>query len=162
MYPIHDFDVLLLMATALSSKRRPADLVEIVAAADLIQGSIPSEAKLVEAFHRLGGHGLIVAAESGYALTPAGEELVAGQPRKGSTAERFSAVRDNLAEYQPLREHPPVVVTEEQVAEAVQAHRAAAKSAVPNLLAPKPKVSEKSTKRYDQRRRFGTPPRRKD
>ena len=36
MHPVHDVDSLLILATALSSKRRPAELVEIVSAADLL------------------------------------------------------------------------------------------------------------------------------
>jgi hypothetical protein len=42
MYPVHDVDALLLIATTLSSKRRPAELVEIIAAADLLQVAIPA------------------------------------------------------------------------------------------------------------------------
>ena len=36
MYPIHDHDPLVLLATALAAKRRPAELLEIMAAIDLI------------------------------------------------------------------------------------------------------------------------------
>jgi hypothetical protein len=36
---------LVLLATALAAKRRPAELLEIMAAIDLIQGNIPNEAK---------------------------------------------------------------------------------------------------------------------
>ena len=57
MYPIHDHDPLVLLATALAAKRRPAELLEIMAAIDLIQGNIPNEAKLSEAFARLGQSG---------------------------------------------------------------------------------------------------------
>jgi hypothetical protein len=41
---------LVLLATALAAKRRPAELLEIMAAIDLIQGNIPNETKLSEAF----------------------------------------------------------------------------------------------------------------
>ena len=46
MHPILDSDALVLLATTLSAKRRPAELVEIIAAAELIVGSLPGEAKL--------------------------------------------------------------------------------------------------------------------
>ena len=36
MYPINDIDAQLLLATLIASKRRPAELVEIVAAADVL------------------------------------------------------------------------------------------------------------------------------
>ena len=73
MYPIHDHDPLVLLATALAAKRRPAALLEIMAAIDLIQGNIPNEAKLSEAFARLGQSGLLVERDDGVALTPAAE-----------------------------------------------------------------------------------------
>jgi len=66
MQTIHDVDALLLMATLLASKRRPADLVEIMAAADLVQGSVPAVNKLVESFARLGTAGLLVEVEGGF------------------------------------------------------------------------------------------------
>lgn len=165
MYPIHDLDVLVLMATALSSKRRPALLAEIVAAADLIQGSIPPEGRLAESFRRLGGFGLLAAVDGedgGFTLTPDGEAIVSGLPKKASTVERFSGIRDQLIDYHPKGTHPPIDITPEEVAAAIQAHRSAAQAKGRNLLVPKAKVAEGSNKRYDQRRKFGTPRRNKD
>jgi hypothetical protein len=159
MYPIHDSDVLLLLAVALSSKRRPAELVEIVAAADLIQGSLPLEEKLFDAFHRLAGCGLLGAVVGGFTLTPAAQ--VSGYKQKASVVDRFHGTREKLADYQPSGEHAPIELTTEQLGAAFHAHRTAAKAAVQNLLAPKPKVAEGSNKRYDQKRKFGSPPRRK-
>lgn len=48
MHPIDEFDVLLLLATALSSKTA-AQMVQY-AAADLFQQAIPAEAKMIERF----------------------------------------------------------------------------------------------------------------
>ena len=49
----------------LAAKRRPAELLEIMAAIDLIQGNIPNEEKLSEAFARLGQSGLLVERDDG-------------------------------------------------------------------------------------------------
>ena len=59
MQPIHDTDVLLLLSLAFSSKRRPAELIEIVAAAEIVQGVIPANVRLIESFSRLSQCGLI-------------------------------------------------------------------------------------------------------
>ena len=109
MHPVHDVDALLLLATALSSKRRPAELAEIMAAADLIQGAIPAEQKLVEAFARLGRNGLISAGEGGIALTPPALAMVADLPKKMVEAdERIFTIKAKLAAYQPEGEQAPV------------------------------------------------------
>jgi len=115
MYPVHDVDALLLLAMALASKRRPAELAEIIAAADLIQGSIPSESKLGEAFHRLSMHGLIREAEGGFTLTPDAQKIMTGQPRKADAQERILGIKENLSAYNPQEEHPPILVTAEQL-----------------------------------------------
>ena len=65
MHTIHDVDVLLLLASALAAKRRPADLAGIMAALDLVQKNIPAAPKLGEAFARLGSYGLLVARDGG-------------------------------------------------------------------------------------------------
>lgn len=161
MYPIHDFDVLLLMSTGIASKRRAAALVEILGAAELIQGSMPPATKLIDAFHRLSGYGLLQAVDGGYMLTPDGQDIVAGTRKKTTTAQRFNDAREKLVAYEPKAAHEPSRPSSEEMAAALSAYRTAARSATSNMLAPKPKVAEDSDKRYDQRRRFGTPPRRK-
>ena len=85
MYPVHDVDALLLIATTLASKRRPAELVEIIAAMDLLQVAIPDESRLVEAFEHLGKHGMICAGESGFSLTDDAEKVMAEQPKRGTS-----------------------------------------------------------------------------
>ncbi len=82
MHPIHDVDVVILLATMMSSKRRPAELVELVAAADMIQGFIPYESKLGDAVSRLSCHGLICQEGQGFALTPDATKILAAMPRR--------------------------------------------------------------------------------
>ena len=115
-----DIDVVVLMATALSAKRRPAQLVEIVAAADLLQDFVPAGEKLAEAIHRLSSLGLIDAAEGGFALTQRGQEIVAKQPRKADPEQRMAAVKDSLAAYAAKGEYPAVLLTREQISAAMK------------------------------------------
>ncbi|MCK0507209.1 hypothetical protein [Aromatoleum anaerobium] len=150
MHPVHDVDALLLLALALSSKRRPAELAEIMAAADLIQGSIPSETKLGDAFHRLSTHGLINEVDGRFTLTPDAQKIMAGQPRKAETAERIFSVREKLSAYEPAGKHAPIVLTGEQLAQAILAHRSAGQGAGKNMLVPKPKTVD-DDKRPDKR-----------
>ncbi len=159
MTPIHDVDVLLLLATALSAKRRPAELVEIMAAIDLLQGNIPAEAKLSEGIARLAGNGLMIEAGSGLALTPDAQKLVEGPPRKGDAAEHLFLVKNRLSEYKVKGEHAAILIAEEQLTAAMLAHRAAAAGAARNLLVPKPKPAE-TAKRPGQRQRKPVPARR--
>lgn len=139
MRPVHDVDVIILMATTLASKRRPADLAEIVAAADLLQGSIPFIEKLGEAIQRLSGAGLIAATEEGFTLTSLGRDLMARQPRKAATEELIAAVRGELAAHAPTQQSAAIDLTQEQLAKAIQTHKAARKTPGKNLLMPKPK-----------------------
>ncbi len=160
MTPIHDVDALLLLATALSSKRRPAELLEIMAAIDLLHGNIPAEAKLSEAIARLAGCGLMIEAGSGLALTPDAQKMVERLPKKGDAAEHLFLVKDRLAAYTVKGEHAAVAIAEEALRAAMLAHRAAAAGAGKNLLVPKPKPAE-TTKRPGQRQRKPVPARRR-
>lgn len=154
MYPVHDVDALLLLAMALASKRRPAELAEIIAAADMIQGSIPSDLKLEEAFYRLSMHGLISEAEGGFTLTPDAQKIMTGQPRKDDAQKRILGIKENLSAYNPQSEHSPILVTAEQLSAAVLAHRASEKTTGKNMLVPKPKPAETNNKRPGQRKPF--------
>jgi len=160
MHPIHDFDVLLLLATALSSKRRPAQLVEIIAAADLIQQATPSEPKMIEAFSRLAINGLLIEIDGGFALTPDAQKLVERLPKKAEAAERMFIVRDKLSEYNAKAVHSAIVLTTEQIKAALDAHKLAGESTAKNLLVPKPKPPEE-THRPGQRQRKPAPARRR-
>ena len=77
MQPIHDTDVLLLLSLAFSSKRRPAELIEIVAAAEIVQGVIPANVRLIESFSRLSQCGLICAQGDGFTLTAEAQKVMA-------------------------------------------------------------------------------------
>lgn len=153
MYPVHDVDAILLLALSLSAKRRPAELVEIIAAADLIHDAIPSELKLADAFSRLSAYGLICEMEGGYTLTLDAQQMLTGQAKKAKTPERIYDIKEHLADYHLKGEHTPILVTEEQLGAAVLAHQATKKSTAKNMLVPKPKPAEDS-KRPGQRKPY--------
>ena len=140
MRPVHDIDVIILVATTLASKRRPAQLVEIVAAAELIQGFIPFVEKIAEAIQRLSSFGLISNSEEGFALTPAAQEIMADQPKKGTTEDRIIATKGSLATYTPKGESATILLTLEQLSAAIQLHKISRKAPGKNLLMPKPKI----------------------
>jgi len=140
MHPVHDIDVLVLLATTLSSKRRPAGLADIVAAADLLQGYVPFADKLRDAIQRLSASGLIIGSEDGFSLTPAAQQLMATQPRKADTEELMLAIKQRLDAYRPKEEAPAIQLTDEQVGAAVRAYKASRKAPGKNLLMPKPKA----------------------
>ena len=145
MHPVHDLDPLLLLAIALASKRKPADLVEIVAALNLVQGAegkFPPEVKFVEAMQRLSVHGLVEATGDAYALSAAAQTIVAGVPRKGEPAEQAFYLRDQLARYTAKERHAPVAVDEAQLAAAIAAHKTLLADGKRSLMVPKPKPPE--------------------
>lgn len=149
MYPIHDIDAQLLLATLIATKRRPAELVEIVAAAELLGCPVSSASLWAEAFRRFATHGLIVAADGGYALTLPGQALGEGLPKKADTAERVFLMREKLAAYVPAAKSAPIPLSTEQFEAAVLAHASTARQGGKNLLMPKPKADD------DERRRPG-------
>lgn len=152
MFPVYDVDAFLLLAIALSSKRRPAALAEIIAAGDMIQGAECSELELVGAFQRLSVHGLISEVEGGFLLTPDAQQILTGK-KKAEAHQRVAGIKENLAAYNPKAEHPAVSVTALQLSEAVQAHQLVRQSAGKNLLMPKPK-REPALKRQGQRKPY--------
>lgn len=160
MHPVNDVDALVLLSTALSSKRRPAELTEIVAGVELLNTTIPSETKLIESFERLAVHDLIRQQGEGYTLTPTAEAMVAELPRKAAADERLFIIRDNLTTYTASALQAPIVVDAAQLGAAIAAHQAAAKEASKNLLVPKPKP-EAGPSRPGQRARKPMPPRKR-
>lgn len=150
MRSIYDVDVILLLATMLASKRRPADLVGIVAAAELVQGlqgTLPAAAKLRAAFSRLATNGLVCSAGDGFALTAIAEGVVAGASRKATHAERLAGIREKLADYTPADGHTDITVTDDAWNAAIAEHRASAAGAGTNQLVPKPKSDDNERKR---------------
>ncbi len=161
MQAIHDVDVLLLLAALLGAKRKPAELRDIVAAIDLLQGNIPAAPKLAEAFARLAANGLLVEAGEGYALTPEAQAIVNKLPKNADTAERLFIIRDKLSMHVAKGEHAAVHVEEAAIVAAIAEHRAAAAGPAKNLLVPKPKPEDKSAQRPGQRQRKPLPARRR-
>jgi hypothetical protein len=160
MHPVHDIDVVLLMATTLAAKRRPADLIEIIAATDLQSGAVPSEAKLAEAFQRLSSSGLICAVDGAYTLTPQAQKIMTGLRRKTDLQERIFDIKEKLGAYDPPAECPAIALSAAQLSAAILAHRAAAKGPGKNLLLPKPKAANAEGK-PGQRQRKPLPSRRR-
>lgn len=159
MHPIHDADARLLLALALSSKRRPADLVEIVTAMDLLLGSTPLASKLCGAFVRLAEHGLIEAQADRFALTPAGQATLAGQPAKADTDARLFALKDALASVNPTGEALPTLPSEAEITAALKVFGAARRAAA--MSQPKPKSVKDAPKRPAQwHHKRGATPRR--
>jgi len=154
MYPVHDVDAILLLAMSLASKRRPAELVEIIAAADLAQGAIPPETKLSDSFYRLSEYGLICAQDGGYTLTPDAQQMMAGQRKKADTQERICDIKESLADYHLNGEHEIILLTVEQLATAISEHLVAKRSTGKNLLVAKPKPAEIVSKYPGTRKPF--------
>lgn len=152
MFPIYDVDAFLLLALAASSKRRPAELVEIIAAGDLIQGAACSELDLMEAFSRLSENGLISEREGGYTLTPDAQLIMTGRRKRADAHERVVEIKGKLSAYVPMGDHPAIHPGSDQIAAAVLAHQTAKNSAVRNLFVPKPKPAEIDSKRPGKRK----------
>ncbi|BBI99598.1 hypothetical protein FGKAn22_12910 [Ferrigenium kumadai] len=138
MYPVHDVDAILLLALSLAAKRRPAELVEIVAAADLVNGNIPPETKLSDAFSRLSAYGLISEQEGGYTLSQDAQAMVAMLRKKAETRERIFDIKESLADYRLNGEHQMLQVAPDLLLAAIQAHKKA-RSSGRSWLIEKPK-----------------------
>lgn len=146
MHPINDVDALLLLSTALASKRRPADLVEIISASELISREIPHPPKLVEAFQRLSTHGLIVATDGGFTLTEAAQGIVTGEPKKIEAEQRIFLIKDKLSLYAGKPKHDAIVFTAEEIEAAILAHQTAVKASRKNVMVPKPLPADEQKK----------------
>ena len=123
MHPVHDVDVALLLSLAVASKRRPAELVEVITALDLVQGEVPSERKLADAFARMSACGLIVEADGGYALPPRAQEMMSNSRKNDDTAQRAARLKEQLAGYRADSEHAPFRPDPEQFRVAILAFR---------------------------------------
>lgn len=156
MRPLHDIDVFLLLALALASKRRPAQLGEMVAAAEVVMGAIPADGQWVDGFSRLSQWGLICALDDGYTLTAQAHEIMANPSRTADTSRRIARIKEKLAHYEAPLEHTPIRLSAREVCTAVLEHRAASKRAGNTLLAPKPSA-ESNKARPGQRQRKPLP-----
>ena len=103
MHPIHDADVLVLLALAVASKRRHASLDEFVLGLATLQPQMPGVTRLCAAFARLSSHGLISCEAEAFALSAEAQKLMIGVPRKAETAEQIFSLKalsrfDKIAE----------------------------------------------------------------
>lgn len=137
MYPVHDVDAILLLAMSLAAKRRPAELVEIIAAADLAMQTVPTSARMTDSLHRLGSYGLITETQEGYLLTATAQRMLTGHAKKALPQERIRDIREHLADHNRPADALDIHVTEKQVAAAIVAHRANKQQR--SWLLPKPK-----------------------
>ena len=161
MHLVHDIDVILLMALALAAKRRPADLGEIIAAADLLDGAIPSEAKLGDAFGRLSVAGLVADVGGAFTLTPDAQKIMSGQSRKADSRERAFIIKEKLGAYVPQEGLPALQPSDETIRAASLTYAKVRNSVLQNLLVPKPSAADSEGSRPGQRQRKPLPPRRK-
>ncbi|MCG6932463.1 MAG: hypothetical protein LJE57_02395 [Gallionella sp.] len=125
MYPVHDVDALLLLSLSVASKRRPADLLEVITAIDLAQGTIPSANKLSDAFARLSAYGLIVEINGGYTLSADAQQMMENQRKNDDTAKKIYRLKEHLADYRLNGEHAAILVHPDQLLAALQAFRKA-------------------------------------
>ncbi len=142
MLSARDVDAFLLLTLATAAKRRPATLAEVMAAADLSHGAIPYRDELGDAFHQLATHGLIRAADDCYTLTQEGEVIIAKQPRKAGNPALIASIRDSLLAHRGKDKHPPILISEEQLVDAIAAHRTSGQGTGQNLLMPKSRPPE--------------------
>lgn len=153
MYPIHDIDAQLLLATLLASKRRPADLVEIVAAAEFLGCPVAAPALWANALRRFSVEGLVVAAEGGFTLTAAAQAMAKGLPKKADTAEHVFLVREKLVAHRPAEKRPALDIEATAFEAALLTHAAVSRQGGKNLLMPKPKPDEDELRRRRPARR---------
>lgn len=154
---IHDVDALLILAIALAAKRKPAELVDIIAASELLHAAIPGDAKLIESFARLGRYGMLHAVDGAYGLTPAAHSALAKLTRKDDADERLFSVKKILGEFTAQGETCAIDISAEALTAAIAAHRAAAKLTVKNLLMPKAPRQDDSGKGPGLRQRKPLP-----
>ena len=164
MSPIHDVDVLLLLAVSLAAKRRPAEPVDIIAAIDLIQKNVPNEEKLSDAFLRLGSAGLMCASGTGIILCEPAKAMIEQLPRKADTAERLFSLRDALSVWTPVAEGSaaPIALPAIELRAALQAYRASEAGSAKNLLMPKVATSEPAARPGQRKRKPMAARRRRD
>ena len=151
MRPDPDFDAIFLLAMSLAAKRRPAELVEVIAAIDLAQGAIPAAAKLSDAFYRLSQFGLVCAQDDGFTLTPYALNILSGQKKSAKDEVRLLAIKEGLAECRVKSAPVLIELKATQITEAIQEHKASKDSALKNMLA-KPKPPEGTDKRLARRK----------
>ena len=166
MHPVRNIEALVLLAVARASKRHPAELVEIIAALELLEGRIAPEARLCAALQRLAAHDLLIETDGRLSLSAAAQPMLTGVPRKADTRERIVIVREELAADIHPGDAAGLELTPDDVATAIAEHRRSATDGRSNLLMPKPKPKERDQRRggspAGHKRKPGQPRRRRD
>ncbi len=147
----HDFDAPFLLALSLAAKRRPATLLEIVSAFDLVSGDIPVAARFAEAFYRCSQFGLVIAQDGGYTLSPYALNIVSGHKKNATYASRILAIKQSLAECRLKKDHVLIELPLEQLAPVVREYRASKSDAIRNISL-KPKLPEGTDQRKIRRK----------
>ena len=140
MYPIPEVDAVVLLAISMASKRRPAALVDVVAAAALLQGFVIYPDKLGDAIARLSDKDLVQNSDEGLSLTEPAQQMMAGLPRKGEKEDHLAYLLGQLKIHRPQRQYPVIDFSMEALVAAVLEYKEAAKTPGQNLLKPKPKA----------------------
>lgn len=161
MQRVNDIDAVLLLAVARASKRRPAELAEIVAAAELVAGDMPDPGKLAEAAARLSTHGLLVAAGGGLALSAEAQQALVGEPAKAEPAARIFWVRDQLSGLRVEAGHAALELTARQIDDAIKVHRTTTAAGPKSVFVPRPKPPEDNGRGPGFRQRKPMPARRR-
>ncbi|MBK9218921.1 MAG: hypothetical protein RJA63_3392 [Pseudomonadota bacterium] len=125
MHPIHDADVLVLLALAVASKRRHASLDEFVLGLATLQPQMPGVTRLCAAFARLSSHGLISCEAEAFALSAEAQKLMIGVPRKAETAEQIFSLKAKLAAFEGSASVAAFQPDEQALAAAIAAWQAA-------------------------------------
>lgn len=127
MHPIHEIDVSLLLALAIASKRRPAELIEIIAALQIVRDVIPAEARLIDAITRLSSQGLIRSQDGGVTLTEAALRIMDNPTRTTNSAKRIARIKEQLAAHEVTAQYEAIHFSVKEICVAVLAYRALAK-----------------------------------
>lgn len=138
MYPVNDIDAQLLLATFIAAKRRPAELSDVIAAAEVLGCRITIARPWVDTLRRATSQGLIVANGSGFELSEAALALCAALPKKAANEERLFLIRQELNAYEPAELSPEAEVSEQAFSQAMQLHTELKSRSGKNQLMPKP------------------------
>ncbi len=139
MYPVHDVDAILLLSLSVAAKRRPAELVEIIAATDLAHDMIPNPVRLSDSFNRLSSYGLILEVDGCYTLSTDAQSMMESQRKKDDSRKKLFRLKEHLADYHLKGEHITVDVFPDTIKDAISAYRAGKKTTLRSWLIEKPK-----------------------
>lgn len=82
-----------------ASKRRLAELVEIIAGFEPLLEAVPGTSRLIDTIRRLSAHGLVQVEDDRFSPTAAGQQLMVGLPKRTDTAGLVTHLRGKLAAF---------------------------------------------------------------